>query len=46
MPMETISVIIAILSFGLGCFKIGYIIGKDVARREKSRPTPTKNKRL
>jgi hypothetical protein len=42
--METLSVVIAILSLGLGCFKIGYEIGKDVARREKSRPNP--NKRL
>jgi hypothetical protein len=41
--METISVILAILSFGLACFKIGYEIGKDVARRKESRPTSPKH---
>lgn len=33
--MEILVVVLAILTFGLGCFKIGYSVGKDMANASK-----------
>lgn len=33
--MEILGIVIAILGFGLSCFKIGYLLGKDVEKRAK-----------
>ncbi len=31
----TIAEFIAVVSFGLGCFSLGYVIGKDISNTQK-----------
>lgn len=37
---------IAVVSFGLTCFSIGYAFGKDINKTQNSRPQSNKTTRL